>query len=47
MFNKESIYLLTGRAKPAPDGGAEEIHTIAAYHAFDIKRPQGKETPRK
>jgi hypothetical protein len=45
MLNKESVYVLTGRAKPAGDGGVEEIHTPAAFHAFHLVRPQGKETP--
>jgi hypothetical protein len=45
VINKESAFTLTGRAKAAPDGGAEQIHTVAAYHAFSMKRPEGKETP--
>jgi hypothetical protein len=45
VFNKESLYLLTGQADGRPDAGAEAIHTVAAYHAFGLRRPEGKETP--
>jgi hypothetical protein len=45
VFNKESLYLLTGQADGRPDAGAEAIHTVAAYPAFGLRRPEGKETP--
>lgn len=43
LMNKEMVYLLTGKAKPPVDGGAEEIHTPAAYHASSLRRAEGPE----
>lgn len=45
FFNKESVFLLTGKVDGRPDGGAETLHTVASYHAFAMRRPSGKETP--
>lgn len=45
MLTKEGVHLLSGKAKPAVDGGAEEFHTVAAFHAFAMKRASGKESP--
>ncbi len=45
LFNKESLYLLTGEVDGRADAKADQIHTVAAYHAFSLRRPDGKETP--
>jgi hypothetical protein len=44
IFNKESIYLMTGRAD-ARDGKIETFHTPAMEHGLTLRLPMSKETP--
>lgn len=44
IFNKESVYLLSGRAD-AQEGKIENFHTPAMEHALSLRSPRGKETP--
>lgn len=45
VLHREAVHILTGRAEVPKDGGAETFHTVAAFHAFTMRRPEGKETP--